>query len=182
MKFNFEKLNSTDPEVKYGFVKELTILAEENPEVLYQYWDRFLILLDGKNKILKWNAIDIIGHLSAVDKNNKIDEVFDKLVSILHSGNMITSNHIIFCFGVIAQHRFDLKRRIIDELVAVRDDIFDTDECRNIAIGKVLEVFVTIKDDIKVNQQAMELVEESLSNTRNSTRKKAEKLLKLLSK
>lgn len=53
-----------------------------------------------------------------------------------------------------------------------------TPECRNIAKGKAVEAFDLFFDQIKDQAPVIRFVKRQLKNTRNSTRKKAEKLLK----
>jgi hypothetical protein len=67
---DLERLNSKDPRIKYGFAKELLEIGANNPELLYDHMDYWTKMLASENKILKWTAIDIIGYLSAADKES----------------------------------------------------------------------------------------------------------------
>ena len=46
-------------------------IASEKPGLLYEHFDYWTELMTSDNNILKWSAIDIIGYISAVDKDNK---------------------------------------------------------------------------------------------------------------
>lgn len=174
---NFDKLKSADPKIKYGFAKELLKIGAAKPELLYDYFDIFVSLLKEKNNILKWAGIDLIGYLSAVDRDNKVDNQIPALKKLLHGGHLIASNHVIFSFGLIAQYKPAYKTEIIKELLRVDKDSFDTAECKNIATGKVLDVFNQLIADIKDNKATIRFIRKAAENKRSSTKKKAIRLI-----
>ncbi|MDP4188300.1 MAG: hypothetical protein Q8907_13610 [Bacteroidota bacterium] len=180
--FDFEKFNSSDTKVKYGFAKELLKIASCTPELLYEYFDQWTILMKNKNNILKWTAIDIIGYLSRVDKEDKTVEKINDLFKLLHAGKLITCNHAIFALELIAQNKHQYLPQIIDELLAVSRDKFDTEECKNIATGKVLDALKPFLGEINNNQKVVEFIQIASNNSRNSTKRKAEQLIRKLEK
>jgi hypothetical protein len=137
-KSDLDKLNAKDPKLKYGFAKELLKIALEKPEQLYPHLDVWTNLMTGDNSILKWTAIDIIGYLSAVDSENRVEALIPDLIKHLHGSVLITANHAIFALGLIAQHKPAFKEKIISELKAISHDQFQTEECKKIATGKVI--------------------------------------------
>ncbi|MPN41256.1 hypothetical protein SDC9_188798 [bioreactor metagenome] len=181
-KTDLEKLDSKVPKIRYGFAKELLKICSQNPEQLYEHFDYWVELMASNNNILKWTAIDIIGYLSAVDKENKIDNKIKDLIQFLHSGVLITCNHSIFALGLISQNKPEYKDKIIKELLAISQDEFATSECKNIAIGKVLETIKPFVADIKTDKYVREFIENATKSERNSTKKKAEQLLKKIEK
>lgn len=180
--FDFDKIKSSDPKVKYGFAKELLKTGASNPEQLYAYFEDVVNLLNNKSNVLKWTGIDLIGYLSAVDKDNKTDKQVAILKKVLHSGHLITCNHAIFALGLIAQSKPQYKKKIIKELLLIDKDTFDTDECNNIATGKVLEVFDNLFTDIKDDKRTLDFIHRATENSRNSTKKKAVQLTSKIKK
>lgn len=179
---NFDKLNSLNPKIKYGFTKELLKIGASKPALLYDYFDVFVPLLKEKNNILKWTGLDLIGYLSAVDRDNKVDYQIPVINKLLHGGQLITSNHAIFSLGLIAQNKPDYKFEIIKELLQIDKGSFDTIECKNITIGKVLDVFNQLINDIKDNKAAIRFIQKATENDRVATRKKAIKLINKIKK
>jgi hypothetical protein len=177
---NLEKLKSEDPKVKYGFTKELLKLGKDKPDLLYDYFGSWVEMMRSDNNIFKWTAIDLIGYLSAVDKENKTVRIIENLLDLLHSGNLITSNHAIFALGLIAKNKPEHRTRIIKELVTVSKDKFETEECKNIAIGKVVVTLNDFVDDISGNKKVMAFIKQAQQSTRNATKKKADNLMKKL--
>jgi hypothetical protein len=178
---NLDRLSSKDPRIKYGFAKELLEIGANNPELLYNHLDYWIKMTGSDNNILKWTAIDIIGYLSAADKDNKIDKLVSALYLFLHGGHLITCNHAIFALGLIAKNKPKLRNSIINELLLISKDTFETGECKNIATGKVLETLTSFLDDIRFNKDVIAFIEHARTNDRNATRKKAETLFKRIS-
>jgi hypothetical protein len=177
-KINFTDLLSEDPKIKYGCAKNLLTLAKEKPAELYSELDFFVELLDSENKILKWTAIDIIGALAKVDKARTVDKLMGRIVGLLNTGNMITANHAIMALADIARARPEYQLAITDELLKVERYNYDTVECRNIAIGKVILAISTYFNNLKDQEAVIEFIRRQTKNTRNATKKKAEQFLK----
>jgi len=170
---DFNKLFDKNPKVKYGMAKQFKIIAQENPSELYP-------LLDNENNVIKWASINIIGLLAKVDSDNKIDPLLSKLYKQLNCGKLITMNHIIDCLVNISLAKPEYKNKTVKELLKIQDYKYDTDECKNIIYGKIIEAFDKIAENINGNKDVKTFIKEQSHNTRNSVKKKAEKLLKKL--
>ncbi len=177
-KLNLEDLFSKDPKVKYGYAKELLAVAKEKPEELYPNLDFFVKLLGSENKILKWTAIDIVGALAKIDNAKIIDKLMGKLFGLLNAGNLITANHAIAALADIALIKPEHQAKITNELLRVEHYNYDTDECRNIAAGKVILAISTYFDQLENKEELIEFVRRQTKNSRNATRKKAEQFLR----
>ena len=176
----FERLNSSDPKIKYGYTKELIRIGKENPALLYPHFDRFITLLTINNNIIKWMAIDVIGYMSSIDKENKIGPFIPTLIKHLHGGHLITCNHAISTLGLIARYKPQYRAKIVPELLSISRDTFDNEECKNIAIGKTIDTITPIITEINADKTVLDFVKKATKNTRNATSKKAIKLLNIL--
>jgi hypothetical protein len=172
---DFDQLKSKDPGIRFGFAKELLQTAKSDPEKLYPFFEIFKELLTEKNQILKWTGIDILGLLAASKPGFNANELTDDLIKLLSSGKLITANHAIFALTQIANAKPEIKPRILSELLKVEHHEFETGECRNIAIGKVIEALKELK--IEPDKVVRRFLEKSSTNTRNATKKKAVQLL-----
>lgn len=170
---DLNNLNSTNPKIKYGTAKELLHIAAEQPTALYPYYDRWIELMSGSNNILRWTAIDIIGQLSRADADNRTEKQMKTLISFLKGGKLITTNHAIFALGVIAKNKPKLRAKIIKELLAISGYKFETNECRAIVTGKVLEVLRDFLPQISKDEEALKFIRNAQRSQRNATRKKA---------
>ena len=178
VKINLTDLFSEDPKIKYTCSKNLLALAKENPAELYPDLEFFVKLLDNENRILKWTAIDVIGSLARADKARAIDKLMGRIIRLLNTGNMITANHAIVALTDIALARPEYQATVTDELLKVEHYNYETDECRNIAIGKVILAISTYFASLEDKEATLKFVKRQTGNTRNATRKKAEQFLK----
>ncbi len=174
---NLADLSSRDSKIKYGCAKNLLAVAKENPAEIYPNLDFFVELLDSENNIIKWTAIDIIGHLARVDGAKKIDALLGRLFGLLNTGKMITANHAIMALADIAVARPEHRQKITDELLKVESYNYDTDECHNIAMGTAIQAIDLYFSELKDRKAAIDFVRQQTQNSRNATRKKAEKFL-----
>jgi hypothetical protein len=181
-KVDLADISSNDPKVKYCCAKNLIAVAKENPARLYPHIDTFVKLLDGENNVLKWTAIIVIGNLARVDKEKKVDGLISRLVGFLNAGKLITANNATVALAGIAVAKPKYQKQITEELLKVEHYDYDTDECRNIAIGKAIEAIGSYSNQLKDKKAVFEFAQRQTKNTRNATKKKAEQFLKKLSK
>ena len=169
-------ISSENPRVRFKSAKILRIVSEQNPEMLYSKMDSFIRLLDSENNILKWNAMDIIANLTLVDSENKFDEIFEKYYGLLSDESMVTAGHVADNSGKIAKAKPYLQNKITTELLKI-ESIPRGQECKNILLGKVILSFGQYIDQVKNKEKIISLAKRQLNNTRNATKKKAEKFL-----
>lgn len=171
-----DNLSSPDPNIKFTSSKALIKLSEEYPQKLYPNFEDFIKLFDHDNNFIKWTGIIIIGNLVQVDKNEKINKIMSKLFSLLNTGKMITANNTIEALGKIACVKPELQDKITKELLKVKNYQYDTKECNNITVGKVMDSLnIYLKQP---DQKIINFVRQESANSRNATAQKAQKLLK----
>jgi len=171
-------VNSTNPKNKFGSVKVLRIISERKPSMLYPRMEFFVSLLDSENNIVKWNAMDIIANLTAVDSRGEFNKVFKKFYGNLNCGSLITAGHVVDNSWKIALHKPELQGEITEQLLKVEKIPLPTEECRNILIGKAINAFQAYFKKIGDKDEVVSFVKRQLHNPRNATRVKAEKFLK----
>ena len=177
----FKGISSTNPRIRYGCAKVLRIVSEENPERLYPKIDFFIQLLDSDLKIIKWNAMDVIANLTRVDTKNRFDDTFDKYYRFLNDDVMITVAHIVDNSGKIAKAKPHLTKKITNKLLKLEKIPTKphlTQECKNILMGKAISAFNMYFYQIENKDDVISFVRRQLNNTRNATKKKAEKFLR----
>ncbi len=166
---------------KLARAKALNLLSERHPESLYLHYDFFVCLLDDPHRILKWNAIIILGNLAGVDSQRRFDTVFSAYFRHLRDGDLITAANLVGAAGKIARARPDLAGRITSEILDVEVIPLPTSECREIARGKALMAFGDNIDTFRGDSRVGEFARKCLGSRRPATRKKAEALIKKLS-
>jgi len=180
----FKGISSENSRIRFKAAKTLRIISERNQKMLYSKMDFFINLLDSKNRILKWTAIDVIGNLASVDSENKFDKIFKEYYGFLSAASMITVGHVIDNSGKVAKAKPHLTEKITSELLKIEKIPTKpplTQECKNILLGKAISAFGTYFNQIDNKDDVISFVKRQLNNTRNATKVKAEKFLKMRS-
>jgi hypothetical protein len=164
--------------LKYGSLKVLRVISEKAPMALYPEFDRFAAMLDDENVILRWGASIIIGNLAAVDSQDKIDRLLDRFLRPISGHNMITAANIIGASAKIARAKPHLADKIVRALLEVEDAIYQTPECRNVALGHTVQTLSSFFDLIDDPKPVIALVKRQRENTRNAVRRKAAAFLR----
>jgi hypothetical protein len=102
------------------------------------------------------------------------------LIGFLNCGKMITANNTILALSEIALNKPEYQEMIFKEFIKVEHYNYDTLECRNVALGKVVSALDKFKDNIKDRKDILEFLERQTNNTRASVKKRAIKLLEKL--
>ena len=174
----FEGLSADKARIKYGCAKILRLLSEKKPEIIYPWFDFFAELLDSDNSFLKWDAIHVLGNLAAADSEGKFENILDRYLAPIPGPVLITAANVIGGAAKIVLARPALTGRVTREILKVEKAKYQTDECRNVALGQSIDSFDRFFPQIEDKKPVIALVQRQLHNTRNSTRRKAEKFLK----
>jgi hypothetical protein len=176
----FHELASKFARTKFGCAKSLLMLSEKHPGLMLPKSDMILALLGGENQILKWNAIAILGNLATVDPGNLRKTLLPKLYALLSCGELITANHAIAALANIGRAFPMEQKKITANLLAIENAVFETDECRNIAIGKTVLALTTFLGPGSAPKEVIDFARRHTVNQRPATAKKAESLLRKL--
>ena len=173
----FNGLSADNARIKYGCAKILRIISETDPKLLYLRFDFFVGLLDSDNKIMQWEGIHILANLAGVDSKGKFEKIFDRYFAPITGPVMVTAANVIKGAAKIALAKPKLTGKILRQLLKVEQAGYKTAECRNVALGHAIKSFDQFFDQIKNKQPVLRLVKKQLRNTRNATRKSAERFL-----
>lgn len=172
-----EGVQNENIRIRYGCFNTLVLISEKNPELLYPHFDLFAKYLNSDNNIVKLGGIKIISNLSKVDSKNKFDKIFDKFYSFLSDPEMTTAANVSKGSSVIAKAKPYLTEKITNQLLAVSQTKYKTEECKNILIGHVIVSFDKIFKQLENKNSVLEFVERNMNNPWKGTKSKAEKFL-----
>jgi hypothetical protein len=174
----FDGLQADTARVKYGSLKVLRILSEQEPNLLYPQIQRFFHLLGSENTILKWGAIIIVGNLAAVDSEGRIDLILDRYLEPISGPVMITAANVIGGAAKIAQAKPHLADRIARAFFSVETAAYQTMECRNVALGHAITALDQCFEHLNEPQAVVAFIRRQLHNQRPAARTKAAGFLK----
>ena len=166
--------------IRYGCAKVPMDLSEDHPEKLYPFIDSLITVLDSKYRILTWNAMAIIANLAKVDKDNKIDSIFEKYYSFLNDEYMVTVANVVGNSAKIASAKPYMIRNITDELLKVENISLTphlTEECRRVIIEKAVKFFSSFFDKIEQKEKVVSFAKRQVNSPRRTLSKTAEEFL-----
>lgn len=167
--------------VRYGCACVLMDLSAKHPDKLYPYMDRFIGLLDSKHRILTWNALAIVAHLTATDSQRKFDAVFDKYYSFLDNEYMVTITNTVRNSGEIAKNKPYLADHITAELLKVQSLKITphlTEECKLVITQRAIETFNILINFTKNKKALLDFAEQHKNSSRIALRKESQLFLK----
>jgi hypothetical protein len=95
---------------------------------------------------------------------------------------LITANHAVNALTQIARSKPTYRGKITRQLLNVEKYAFETEECQNIVLGKVVQALGVLYGVKGARGEIEQFVRRQTRNSRPATRKKAEKLLAALTR
>jgi hypothetical protein len=172
-----KSINCETARVKFRCAKIIKIISTKKPEILMEHWNFFTNLLESENKIILWNALDIIANLTAVDHEHKFDDVYIQYYKFLEDDSMVTAAHVVENSDQIINNRPDLEEKITLKLLNI-DKIPRDGECADILSSKALGVFDKHYISIDDKKQVLEFALKASQSKRNATKIRADKFIK----
>ncbi|UCF98534.1 MAG: hypothetical protein JSV89_03125 [Spirochaetaceae bacterium] len=171
-------LSAKKANIKYGSEKVLRLVSERQPELLYPHFDRFVELMDGENKFLKWGGIMILSNLAAVDTDRRIEQIFERYFTAITGPVMVTAANIVGGAVKIARANPDLTDKIVAEILKVEKARYlmhgePSPECNNVVCGQAVGALAEIYDQVSDRKEVREFIDRQLHSSRPAVRKKA---------
>ncbi len=146
----------------------LQIVSVEKPEILYPQWNYFHKMLLSKNNYHKYIAIYILADLTAVDKENKFEDIFEDYYGILAGDKIMTASHVALNSSKIALNKPKLQSKILDRLL----DIDNIHQGRQNELLKsyVIEALRKMYPEINDKKRVAKFIEAQLDSSSPKTR------------
>jgi hypothetical protein len=167
--------------VRYGCGNVLVNLSEKYPEKLYPHFDDFVLMMESKFRILTWITMAIIANLTAVDKDDKFDKIFDKYYSYLGSEYMVTVANVVANSAKIAEAKPYLTQKIIAQLMKVQNLKITphlTEECKLVIAEKAIQTFDSLHKNANDKRQLLVFARKYTNCARDSLRNEAQSFVK----
>ena len=163
-----------DKALKNALIKTFAVISKKSPITLYPFFHRFSDMMLDNDKLLQWNAIDIVANMAEVDEMDYFDQsLVQRFLNLLEDDSMITASHSVDNLWKIAKSKKWARNTIAEHLMRI-DKINRRPECANILTGKAIQTFSRILPEIQDKNKVVGFVERHLSNPRPATAKKAE--------
>lgn len=179
-------IESTEPSaVKFAAEKAVRSISESNPKLFEGIETEIFSLLKSENAFIRLGNIITCANLAVLSSDKILELLKEDYIPFLYSTNIAEFGNAVKGIPKIISVFPSLEEKIIPPLFEISERVFihkgkPSDECRNVASGKVMEVFEKIGKNSPYRQKMLNFAEMNLTNTRNSAKRKAEKLVKKL--
>ncbi|MCO6436302.1 MAG: hypothetical protein J5J06_04360 [Phycisphaerae bacterium] len=171
-----ETMSAPAGTARFAAGKGLCITAEKDPIRVYPHFEVIASLLESDSKIVRWNAMRILAELAPVDQRRKLDKCLSFYLAFVRCGNLISAANAVGCLGKIVCNRPDLLERVLPAFLEVERLDYETPECRNVALGQVLDALVLFGPDVLARPDVSGFVRRLTSNSRAAVARKARKI------
>lgn len=170
-----EGLLSKNETYRYNCFKVLNDVSEKKPNLVYPYWDFLINHLKSENSYHKISAVLIIVNLTAVDKEERFENVFNDFKKNLKSEKTILPIYIIKSFSKIIRYKPHLKGKIIDLLLSI-EKIYPGKQIELVK-SAVIETFSEIFEISDKKNDIINFVKNQLGSSSPKTKKVAKEFL-----
>ena len=124
LKLVLEGATSTNEAYSYNCSKALSRISEQDPELLYQEWKRFEMLLESKNSFHCAIAVYVIARLARIDEKKQFEKIFARYFGMLDDESLMIARYVAQNAGRIAKSKPALMNKITSELLKVEKTHF----------------------------------------------------------
>ena len=169
-------VKAKEDSVRYPNAIALEVLSEKNPWIVYPEWDFFVKLLGSNNAYHKSIAISTISNLTAIDREQKFEEIFDLYFKLIDEKSVIVARKLCIYAGRIAKAKPELKTDITNILLNINETQHNPSR-KDLIKGDIIKSFGVYFKDIKEKKKILDFVISQLSSSSPSTVKKAKEFL-----
>ena len=157
--------------------KVLNIISEKNPDFLYTHWDFFVSHLRSENNYhITW-AIIVLANLTAVDKQNKFNSIFNEFFDHLKSEKTIVPMYLLKYSSRIVNSKPNLEDSITDILLDI-EKIYAGKQIELIK-SAAIESFSEFFNKSKNKKKIIDFVKKQLNSPSPKTKKTAKEFIKI---
>lgn len=167
---------SKEDKTRYTSFKALMFICEQQPDLLYPYWDHFASLLDRESTHSKYIACYLLASLTAVDADGKFEEIFDKYYSLLDDKSIIPAAHVARNSSKIVKAKPKLEPRITGRLLRI-DETHHKPGHRELIKGEAIAAFNEYFEVATDREKIAEFVKEQTKSKSPKARKNAKDFL-----
>lgn len=157
-----ELLNEKDNTKRYQAYLLLQYRSAQYDDV-YPFWDIFAEKLKSKNSYQRNIGVNLIAENTKWDRENKLDEMMDQYLLLLHDEKPITIRQCIQALNKIVPYKKYLHSKIADELMEINiSEVKET--MRKLVLLDILNVLNEIKKDSSIEKIESYILNAALIN------------------
>ena len=172
-----EALAAPSGAARFRAGKALAVTAAKDPARVAPHLDAIAALLDSDSKIIRWNALQLLGLLAGAVPPRRIDALLPRILALADGPCMVTAANALKAAGQIAAARADLRAAVVAAILRVEQGTYESPECRNVALGHALEALAALGPAARQRPEVDAFVRRQCDNPRPSVSRRARRLL-----
>ena len=170
-------LRSKKEAVRFHSSRAVEIISRRNPGVLYPLWDEFSDLISGDNTYWKCSGIPIIANLTAVDRDDRFEKMFEKYFALMDDEkSFIPAAYLARSAAVVVRAKPELEPEITRRLLRIDETRHDPQR-RDLVKSDIIEAFDEYFERAGNPKKILEFVRKQLDCDSPKARKAAQKFL-----
>ena len=170
-----ENLAEKNETLRYNSFLVLNSIAEDQPGLLYQYWDTFVNYLKSDKVLRVLVGIELLSRLIPADTDNRFEEIEDFYFNLINHHNVIPISYIMLNSWRVGKSRPQY-------IPQIRDLVFSIDginqEHKGLLKGDGIIAFTRLWDLMEDKEEIVTFVKDQLDSESPKTIKEAKKFLK----
>jgi hypothetical protein len=167
---------SKNDEIRSKNYETLVYISKRYPKSLYLKWDFLASLLDGTNHFHRNIAINLLSNLTAVDTDNKFEQIFDRYFDNIRSDRTMVAGQAALNSGKIVKALPQLQSRITNILLNIERP--HKGKQTELLKGYAIESFDMYFNESNDKKLILDFVKEQVTSNSPKTKKSAKEFLK----
>jgi hypothetical protein len=168
--------------LKFACTKIIRVVSEQEPGLVYNYFDEIAGLIYHENSFIKWDGIIILSNLVCVDSSGKFEGYYQDYFDLIKAPQMITASNVVGNAWKIIISKPHLEGDITKRLLAIPGIVYinkgnPSPECNKIVCGQAIECFEKYFSMSGSQAEIISFVEGQLINSRKKIAKNAKAFL-----
>lgn len=152
--------------------------SEEKPELFYQYWNDFALLLDHKNSYHRDIGLTIIGNLTKVDQDNLFSSIYQKYIRHFNDDKFMTAQCFVQNLKKVLKNKTKYTGEIVDLLLEVDNRCSYPEKQIELMKSDIIEVLDEAYESAIDKGKIVEFVRAQSGSVSPKTKKKVKQFLK----
>lgn len=174
-------LNNPAIMVYYNSYYIISQASELKPELFYNYWDDWVMLLNHQNSYHRDFALNLMANLTQVDTENKFSLIFDDYFSHINDEKFMTSRQCIQNTAKILTNKGELTEDITNILLDIDARCNFPEKQKALLKSDVIDLFEEFYEQINDKERINEFIKAELDSISPKTKRKAKNFVKTYS-
>lgn len=170
-------LNHPQIMVYYHAYYVISRASESEPQLFYNYWDDFVLLLDHHNSYHRDFGLVLLANLTCVDTENRFSLIFEKYFAHINDEKFMTAHCCIQNCAKILANKCELKEDIFHILLETDLRCDFPEKQKELLKSFVIEVFDKLYTKIDNKKEINNFVRAQLDSISPKTKKKAKEFV-----